>query len=147
MIINQPKCWIAVADGSRARFFLKQNAKYDLKELEGFALPSLPSREIDMDQPGRQSGGANGSRHAMEPRNDAHDLAEEEFAREMVKKLNEHARNKDFEKLILIAAPKTLGHMRKAMEPQLKDLIETEIPSDLTKMSAHELKNYLQNNL
>ncbi len=66
------------------------------------------------------------------------------FAHEIADWLDEPARSNDFDRLVLIAAPQTLGELRKILSKPVQMRIVTEVDKDLTKMSDKDLQVELE---
>lgn len=133
--------WILVADGARARVFRRVGPAGPVAELEEgcFEGERRPSRELGGDRPGRTFDSAGPGRHAMEPPSDPHRLAETAFLREVTAWLSEREREGAFERLILVAAPRALGELRRLLPPALAQRVVEEVASDLTRAEAAEI--------
>ncbi len=139
------RTWILVADGARARFLLNQGPG---KGLEIPAMPELstghaPTREVGTDRPGRVHDRMGPGRHAMAPRVDWHQFEKSEFARRVATTLNKAAGRNDFDRLVLVAPPKTLGSLRAALDKAAAAKVTAELPKDLTHVSVDVLPNHL----
>jgi protein required for attachment to host cells len=140
----KPITWVLVADGSRARLFVRQpdgslSPALD-QELIG---TNLPSREIASDRPGRTFDSGGQSRHAKEPPTDPARHAQAEFAREVALLLDGRRKAHAFDRMVVVAPPRFLGELRSFMPQQLRDLVAAEIAKDLTKSPPHELQRHL----
>lgn len=135
---------LAVADG--ARLLLLRNAgdtrKLDLEVIHADAQESRPDRELSADRPGRSFQSFSTRRSAYEE-TDFKQLAEDRFAAEAATLLNSMALAGDIERLIVIAAPRTLGEMRQHWHKVLAERIVAEIPKTLTGRSVAELERIL----
>ena len=74
---------------------------------------------------------------------DAHDVEEERFAAETAALLGRAARDGEFETLIVVAAPATLGILRKHYDRALSDKIGGEIGKDMTGRPVSEIEAML----
>ena len=139
------RSWIVVADGAKARIFENHGPGKGLsarpKEEMHHALP--PSRDIDADRPGRSYDRMGPGRHAMEPPTDAHREEKRRFADELAHHLNAAAQNGSFDRLILVAAPKTLGDLRQALGKDAAAKLDGELSKDLTQIPDHDLPGHL----
>lgn len=140
--MKQTRTWVVVADGARARVFENTGPGKGLYEVPGSAVdqPDPASRDIGTDRPGRGRESAGAGKHAMQPRTDLHDHAEQKFANALAARLNAARPRNEFDRLILIAAPKTLGHLRAALAPQTAKLVTGEIDKDLTGRPQEEIE-------
>jgi len=135
--------WIIVADGSRARVFLAAgNGKIELKSET--AVPHPPSRDINADRPGRTFDSTGMARHAKEPPTDPHEKAEADFVQKLAQDLNAAHGRKEFDRLVVIAAPRALGILRGAYTKQLAKAVTQELHHDLNYFEKPALEAYLK---
>jgi len=142
---NNKTCWIIVADGTRARILANDGPGSGLRNTSNtdFIADNRKSRDIVSDRPGRSEGGT-GGRHAMEPRVDGHQYEKTLFAREMATRLNDACHNGDFDSLILVAPPQTLGELRGALGKPALSKVVAELGKDLTKVAVHDLPKHIE---
>ncbi len=140
------RTWIVVADGTRARFLVNEGPGRGLSEAlpEEAGAPLPPTRELGTDRPGRVFESADGARHAMEPRVDWHRFEKQRFARSVARVIDRGANDRSFDRLILIAPPKTLGDLRAVLGHASRDAVHGELAKDLTKVSIHDLPAHLK---
>ncbi len=138
--MKSPRIWIITADGARARFFVKEGRHMAEIPEARMDEPHPPSRKIGSDKPGRAFESTGHARSATSPHVDLHQEAEDNFAREVAGVLTQGAHL--YERVLLIAAPRTLGVMR----PHLLELESRidEIPKDLTHLDAKALGEALE---
>jgi protein required for attachment to host cells len=142
----KPTIWVLVADAARARLFQVEQPQQTLsvaldQELIG---SHLRSREIASDRPGRTFDSGGEGRHAKEPPTDPARYAQEAFARDVVRLLDEKRESRAFERLIVVAPPQFLGDLRAAMPQQLQASVAAEVAKDLSKLPLHELQDHLR---
>lgn len=140
------KTWVLVADGARARFLAHAGPAAGLEPVLAEEDPNsrLPTRDLGADKPGRtQERVADGSRHAMAPRVDWHDFEKHLFAKEVAKILDQAAQKQVFDRLVLVAPPKTLGGLRAALGKAALEKVTAEIGKDLTNVPHHDLPAHL----
>jgi protein required for attachment to host cells len=101
-----------------------------------------PTREQGTDRPGRYLGTDHVSRSAVE-QTDWHQQAEDRFATQVAELLYKKAHGHDFERLIVVAPPKTLGTMRTAYHKEVAQKLAAEIPKDLTSLPPREIAKLL----
>jgi protein required for attachment to host cells len=144
--MTKPIIWVLVADAARARLFQVEQPRQTLAPALGEELigSNLRSREIGSDRPGRTFDSGGQGRHAMEPPTDPARHAQEEFARDVVRLLDEKRTSRAFERLIVVAPPQFLGDLRGLMPQQLRESVSAEIAKDLSKLPAHELQDHLR---
>lgn len=140
--------WVVVSDGARYRIFSCQRLGSPLKPVgAGASVESqMLTREIGTGKPGRSQASPHRARHAFENKVDWHDQAEKELADKVAVIMNQGYARKSFQRLLLIAPPKTLGEIRKSL--RLKGLADDfiDLDKDLTHLSKHELMKYLEKN-
>ena len=140
------RTWILIADGARARVLAQEKdfaalePAFEHEELTG---STAQSREIASDRPGRSFDSGGQGRHAMEPPTDPQRYAKFAFARELATRLEEAAHAGRFARLVLVAAPKTLGDLRELLPAAVKAKVVAEIDKDLTKVPRPELAKHL----
>ena len=137
--------WILVADGARARILKNEGPGKGLQPAidKAFEQALPPTREIGTDRPGRVQESANSARHAMVQRVDWHRFEKERFAKSMAKLLDAAAGRNAFDRLILVAPPKTLGDLRAALGQRSRARVTGELDKDLTPITAAELSDHL----
>jgi protein required for attachment to host cells len=79
----------------------------------------------------------------MEPPTDPQRYAKYEFARELAERLEEAVHAHRFERLVLVAAPKTLGDLRELLPDPVKSRVVAEIDKDLTRVPLRDLPKHL----
>ncbi|MGF1610957.1 MAG: host attachment protein [Kiloniellales bacterium] len=141
------RTWIVVADGAQARFLMNQGPGKGLEcALEEEANSARqPSRELGSDKPGRVHDRFGPGRHTMVPRVDWHQFEKQKFAREMASILDSAAERRSFDRLVLVAPPKTLGALRSALNKNTARMVVGEVPKDLTQVTVGELPDHLGN--
>jgi protein required for attachment to host cells len=76
---------------------------------------------------------------------DFHQLEEDRFAAETAELLKRRAMNGDFEQLIVVAPPRTLGELRKHYHKEVSDRLAGELGKDLTNHPLDEIERILTN--
>ncbi|MCK5444442.1 MAG: host attachment protein [Rhodospirillaceae bacterium] len=139
------KTWILVADGARARIVENNGVGKGLEPALNyeFAASRAPSRVIGTDKPGRGKGG--GSHHVMDPKVDWHTFEKHLFAGAMADFLEKADNSRDFDALVLVAPPETLGQLRKRLNPNVKGKVTAELGKDFTHLNLHDLGKHLGN--
>lgn len=148
MPIKPKRTWIVIADGMRARI-LRQDKRTEppvpaldrdlyAPDVHGFA------RDLKSEKPGRAFDTGSGGRHAMQPRNDPHQQQKHAFARHISGLLNDAAKRRQFERLILVAPPKMLGELRAGLDAHATDLVGGELARDLVHLPIADLQEHLE---
>ena len=132
---------VLVADG-RKWLFLRNHgdaAQIDLR-VEAHREQDNPSnRDQASDAPGRCFASVGSRRSAMEEA-DFHQIAEDRFAAEVADLLRARALSGDFETLVVVAPPRTLGEFRKHYHKEVASRIVDEINKDLTGRPIDEIE-------
>lgn len=137
------KTWIVLADGAKAIVFCQKGegeAIDQIGKLES-AEAKLQTHEIGVDRPGRSFESMSSGRSAVE-QTDFHNLAKERFAQDIADWL--YRNESEFDRLILAAAPKTLGELRTILHKNVQGKIVKEVNKDLTTTPDQNLGEELQ---
>ena len=102
-----------------------------------------PDRSQKSDAPGRAFSSVGNGRSAYQE-TDFHQLEEERFAAETAELLRKRALRNDYESLIIVAPPRTLGELRKHYHKEVQKRLAGEIAKDLTGHPVAEIERILQ---
>jgi protein required for attachment to host cells len=136
------KTWVVVTDSAHAKLFVPNE---DVTMLDAAPLPGMPeverhARDVTSDRPGRAFGSSGGGvRHAIEPHHDYHKMEKHDFVAALAKTLDRAALGGEFEHLIVIAPPRTVGELRTLMSDHVEAKLVRTIQKDLTKAAVAEL--------
>jgi protein required for attachment to host cells len=136
---------VLVGDGRKAIFLRNKGGAGhpDLVTVRVMEHNNPPTREQGTDRPGRHSGPDRTTRSAMEE-TDWHRQAEDRFAAEVAEVLYKRAHDHEFERLIVVAPPRTLGTMRQAFHKEVATKITAEIAKDLTMHALPDIARLLR---
>lgn len=136
--------FIMVADGRKLLFFRNDGDANDprLEVITATEKENPRDRDQKSDAPGRAFSSVGQGRSAYSEV-DFHDLEESRFAAEAADLLRKHALTGDFERLIVIAPPKTLGELRRHYHKEVANRLTAEIPKDLTGHPVPEIERLL----
>lgn len=137
------RTWILVADGARARILETEGPGTGLRAALNFqfAEPHASSHEMGTERLGRTNTPGTGQPHAVEPKHDWHTFQKHLFAAHVAEALD---KAKDaFDDLVLVAPPKALGELRKALSHAIKTRVKGELDKDLTHLTIHEMADHL----
>jgi protein required for attachment to host cells len=142
------RTYILVADGARSHLLLSEGRGKPLTEVKGseHKIVLKPDHELSAERPGRVHESANVSRHAIE-RADLHQREKERFAQSLAADLDLRLANGEYDRLVVAAAPETLGVIRSSLSAKVKSTILAEVAKDLTKLPNPEIKAHLGNDL
>ena len=125
--------FVLVADGKKMLFFRNEGdedfPKLEVETKEEQENP--PTREQKSDEAGRTypSGGVG---HHAYSETDFHQLEEDRFAADAAEMLKARALRNEFDSLIVVAPPRTLGELRKHYHKAVEKRLTGEIAKDLT---------------
>lgn len=138
------KTLVIVADSCHARLFEYENLR-EIKELDTIIDPlgRLHNAEIAGSTPGRVFDSNGKGRHAMEPRSTPKDNEAEIFIRELSEFLEKSRSRDSFQKLAIIAAPRTLGRIRNALSPVTQGKVVYELNKDLSRENLDTIIRHL----
>jgi protein required for attachment to host cells len=137
------RVWVLVADSSRARIIRSPELRAkDDRHLADLVLESehKPAREIMADKPGRSIASVGARRSAMEYRSDPVRLQTEQFAGAIADQLERRRAAGEFDRIVVVAEPRTLGAIRRKLPQQLAATVAAEVAKDLTKLPPDELR-------
>ncbi len=143
MMKKQTTC-VVIADGARAKFLAKINHSLVPILATHHAVDDIT---IHLDKgastPGRVGKGiATQGLHSYPTHSDWYHFKKETFASEIATII--HSAAKNYDQLILIAAPVVLGCLRQHLSPHVISKVVYEIDKDLTKIPLKEVMNYIQ---
>lgn len=123
---------IAVADGEKLSLFKNEGDAQNVK------LTAMPAAMVD------DSKIPSGSRHSSSAANpDDSQQDEDGFSAGVAQMLNNQVLNGKIKSLVVIAAPRTLGEMRKSYHKSLSDVLVGELDKDLTGHSVQDIEKAL----
>ncbi len=122
---------VVVADGTGARLFRNRGDERDV------SLHQVELRElVNMDDDGPAG--------SMPGESTGQQIDEATFAKQLAHALNDGAVKQQYEQLVLIADPTTLGRMRPLLHKQVQARIITEIPKTLTNAPVQDIERALR---
>jgi protein required for attachment to host cells len=137
--------FVVVADGKKMLFFRNEgDSDYPKLEVERKReQEDAYDRELKTDAPGRTVESVGSGRSAYEEV-DFHQLEEDRFAQETAEMLKRRALTNDYESLIVVAPPRTLGELRKHYHKEVEKRLAGEIAKDLTGHPVPDIEKILQ---
>ncbi|CAN5251020.1 host attachment protein [soil metagenome] len=135
---------VMVVDGAKMLLFRnKGDGTYPKLEVEeALAQQDEATREQGSSPPGRNAA-PGGSRRGSFEQTDYHQQSEDRFAADAAAMLNKRALANDFEKLIIVAPPTTLGELRKHYHKALQSRLAGEISKDLASHPVPEIERII----
>ena len=141
--------FVLVADGRKMMFLRNEgDAEYPnlqvAKTLVGRHNPATHDQVTDMADPASstRTPGANWGSGGGEP-TDMHQIEEDRFAAETAGLLRDWAARGEFESLIVVAPPRTLGELRKHYHAEVSSRLAGEIDKDLTGHTVPQIEEAL----
>ncbi len=125
-----PGTWILVAAGGEARFFHSegQGGKFTLKQVS-----VLKPHDLQDDGPAGHRPSDSGP----------HETDEATFAKQLAHRLNSAALKNEYEHLVLMADPQTLGQMRPQLHKETVRRIVREVAKTYTNASIEDIRGAL----
>jgi protein required for attachment to host cells len=136
--------WVLLADEGRARILALRATGTDLVDVEELTDPDARADDADFrhDAYPRRGGGGDlrtGGDAIGSSSEDKIDQEAEVFARRIAARLAQARSEGRYERLRIAAAPRFLGRLRKAIDPQVAKTIVDEIDKDLLQLTRREL--------
>ena len=139
------RVWVVVADGGRARVLGVTGDGRGLAQLREITSVDArrSTRDLLADRPGRGHDSATTTRHAVTPRQDAHEQARERFLSQLAIMLSEDNRARQFDELILIVAPGLSATLRDALDEPTRARVRQTLVKDFTKVALQDIHDRL----
>ncbi len=146
------KTLIVVADGSRARFFEPSGDARTLVASEQGEMTAAearrPVRDLVTDRPGRGFASAGSdARHAFEPAHDIHKMEKHDFTVRVAEVLDRAYGEGQYERLVLVVPPRSLGELRVLLSERVKKTVAHEVIKDLANTPPTKLRELLADTL
>jgi protein required for attachment to host cells len=140
------RTWVLIADGAHARILERLGREPDLKLLDHltFEVELPPSRDLLAERPGRSFESQGRARHAKENPADPHRELKRDFAKKIAGVLEAESAKGLFDRLVVVAAPVTLGDLRDALPPSVRSKVTAELARDLVKTPDNKLLQHLK---
>ncbi|NYD90349.1 host attachment family protein [Sphingomonas melonis] len=122
--------FVLVADGRKALFFRNEgDAEFPNLRVEHAQEQANPA---DRDQKTDAAGGASSTQMGTMGEVDFHQQEEDRFAADTADMLKRRALANEFDSLIIVAPPKTLGELRRHYHKEVSSRLTGELAKDLT---------------
>ena len=140
------KYWVLVANSGQARILEMQRKPYLFQEISELTSEAqhLTNKDIVSDASGRVYHTQGPGTHSMKPRSDPHEQAEEQFSRGLAQKMDKADRLGRFDRLLVVADPKTLGRLRQQMTRSVGSKVAEEVSLDLVRLPLNQLEPRLK---
>lgn len=164
-IVKPPVTWILVVDSRKAQVYTRSriekliplagnSRRNQFSEIIAHAPVAVTgmkweAESADQYEVGRNATGmvfesASSARSMSEPKIDVRDEIRDHFARTIALHINQAKAEKVFDRLVLVAAPKMLGELKKHLDAKVMKCIAAEMPKDLTHYEGEELLQHLR---
>lgn len=139
------KAFVVVADGRKMLFFRNEgDAAYPNLVVESVReQDNMPNSAQSRDAPGTVFSSVGTGRSSYEE-TDFHQLEEDRFAAETADILKRRAFKNDYESLVVVAPPRTLGELRKHYHKEVSSRLIGEVDKDLTRHPVIEIETALR---
>jgi len=136
---------VVVANSSKAKVLLAEDARSPLIESEDFAHPQSRLREQDLvsDGPGSAADSGGYGRHSMGHEQEARQREAETFARELMAEVDRLRQTAGLHRIYLVAPPKFLGLLRASISKQCQELLRGEVNKDLVVQDNADIRAHL----
>lgn len=135
-----------VADGRAVRIFEAGPAVRSIEEIAVFHNDASHGHERDLaaDRPGRTINAASRMRQTYEPRMSRSEHAMQLWLRTVGSDVLDILQSRESELLVLVAAPRMLARLRKALPPTVRKAVAEEVSLDLVHQPALALEARLR---
>ena len=134
--------WILAADGNQARLLKGVNLLKDGQqnpEQEIFRWEPKKAQDIMADRPGRSHSSVGPGRSAMEYSSDPVREEQQKFTAEIAGRIDDYAAEGAFDRLVICAAPQTLGDLRSKLSDRARMLTTAEIDRNFSNLPTQKL--------
>lgn len=135
--------FVVVGDGEKVLILRNEGDEVylNLKVEQLFEQENPPTREQGADRPGRSNDSFT-HKSAMGD-TDWHRLEETRFAKDIAARLYTLAHAGRFDRLVVVAPPRTLGEIRAALHPEVRQRVILELDKDLTRHTVADIERLL----
>lgn len=125
--------WVVVASSTRCRIFTQRKHSGPLQQVEELDHPEgrLRGRDLASDRPGRSFDSAGHGRHAMGQPVDPTEQENIRFAKTVATRIDDARKKRRFDRLVLVADPRFLGHLRQGLSQATRHCLSAELHKNL----------------
>jgi protein required for attachment to host cells len=134
--------WILAAAGNQARLLKGVNLLKDGQqspEQEVFRWEPKKAQDIMSDKPGRSHSSTGAARSAMETSSDPVREEQQKFTAEIAHRIDHYAAEGAFDRLVVCAAPQTLGDLRSQLSDKTRTMTLAEIDKNFSNLPTEKL--------
>ena len=142
MPMKPTRTWVLVADGQHGRILSRTGTVTNLEAVAGGAFENEQhgSGDVGGGRPDRTRESVAGAPHALGTCADWQRAEKCDFARQLAERLEDGAWQDQFDRLILVAPPRTLGDLRAVLGPCARGRLAGDLDKDLTGMSPDDIE-------
>jgi protein required for attachment to host cells len=139
------RTWVLIADGARARVLESHGLGQGLIANDRLVFEGDHGATHDLvsDREGRSYSSRGPGRSAIDARTDPHRELKRSFAHHLADVLAHELDENAYDRLIIVAAPVTLGDLRSALPQKVAARVSAEVAKDLTKLPNDEVSRHL----
>jgi protein required for attachment to host cells len=140
------KTWILIADGARARVLENDGPGKGLIAIDRLVFQGdhAATHDIVDDREGRTYSSHGPRRSAVDAHTNPHRELKKTFAHHLADILAHELDAGSYGRLVIVAAPVTLGDLRKVLAPKVAAKITGEVNKDLTKTPNSDVAHHLE---
>lgn len=140
-----PNILVVAADNTCARIFCVSSSQGPLEEKTVLVHPEnrLQEKNMASDRQGYSFSSHGHGRKVFSKRVDPKEHEINQFAKEISEYLKNSEANNEFDQLIIVAAPKLLGTLKKEFNNNILKLITYELKKNIAKLSTAEIRKFL----
>ena len=140
--------WVLIADGEKALFLENQTDGEDpfLEVVRKEEQENPPNREQAANRRGRFNDGPSVHRSAVDD-TDWHQLAKDRFASDLADILYKQAHKGNFDSIVLVADPGTLGELRSELHQEVTNKVIGEISKTLTNHPIDDIEKIVKSEM
>ena len=133
--------WVVIADSSRAQVFASDVMFDDLRPVETHEHPESRAKAHDLvsGDRGATHGFEGSNKSRLERHTEPHRATVDAFSREIADMLSQARIEHRFERLVMVAPPAFLGHLRSHLDRDTARTVVASLPSDWSQVPRHEL--------
>jgi len=133
--------WVLVADAAHAQVYESDVMFEQLQPIESWVHPAsrVKAKELVAGDRGSTRQGPDGAKSALSRHTDPHRATVDVFARELAEALRAGRVEHRFERLVLVAPPMFLGHLRQNLDEETSRAVVSAVSRDWFGVEAREL--------
>lgn len=137
--------FVLIADGRKSLFFRNQgDAAFPNLSVERKEVHENPDHHEQASDTAGMAMNVVGGHGGTMTEVDFHQLEEDRFAADTAALLNDRALRGEYDSLIVVAPPKTLGELRKHYHKEVEKRVVAEVPKDLVNIPVAEIERILK---